>query len=219
MRVGVISDIHANKIALDAVLDDLPPVEALVCAGDIVGYNPWPADCVDIVRDRDIPTVMGNHDRMVVTNRNFRGNPMARAGVEHARAQLNETQHGWLTSLPEERTLFDGALKLVHGHPRDPDHYTYPEEFSSSLLGNERVLIMGHTHVQYSEIYESGMVLNPGSVGQPRDGDPRAAYAVIDVDSLSIEERRVTYDIETVQAAIEDAGLPTRTGTRLAKGR
>lgn len=219
MRVGVISDIHANKIALDAVLDDLPPVEALVCAGDIVGYNPWPADSVDIVRDRNIPTVMGNHDRMVVTNRNFRGNPMARAGVKHARAQLNETQHDWLASLPEERTLFDGALKLVHGHPRDPDHYTYPEEFSPNLLGDERLLIMGHTHVQYSEIYETGMVLNPGSVGQPRDGDPRAAYAVIDIDSLSIEERRVTYDIETVQAAIEDAGLPTRTGTRLAKGR
>lgn len=219
MRVGVISDIHANKVALDAVLDDLPSVDALVCAGDVVGYNPWPAECVDVLRDMAMPTVMGNHDRMVVTNRNFRGNPMARAGIKHARSALNEPQHAWLAALPPDLVLFDGALKLVHGHPDDPDHYTYPEEFGPGLLRDERALIMGHTHVQYSEIYETGMVVNPGSVGQPRDGDPRAAYAVVDLAAITVEERRVTYDIEAVQAAIEDAGLPTRTGTRLAKGR
>lgn len=219
MEVGVISDIHANKPALDAVLTDLPAVDAVVCAGDIVGYNPAPAACLAAVRDRDIPTVMGNHDRMVVSGRNFLGNPMARAGVKYAREQLTDEQTAWLADLPDERVLFGGRLKIVHGHPDDPDHYTYPEEFGPGLLGEETALIMGHTHVQYHERYENGIVLNPGSVGQPRDGDPRAAYAVLDLDERTVTEYRVTYDIEAVQAAIADAGLPDRTGARLAQGR
>lgn len=219
MQVGVISDIHANKHALDAVLDDLPAVDALVCAGDIVGYNPAPAACVTAIRDRDIPCVMGNHDRMVVSGRNFLGNPMARAGVQHARDQLTDDQTTWLAELPDELTLFDDRLKIVHGHPDDPDHYTYPEEFGPGLLGEETALVLGHTHVQYHERYETGIVLNPGSVGQPRDGDPRAAYAVLDLDDPLVTEHRVTYDIDGAQAAIDAAGLPDRTGARLAKGR
>ena len=93
-----------------------------------------------------------------------------------------------------------------------------PEEFSPALLGDEDALIMGHTHVQHHEVYDEGVVVNPGSVGQPRDDDPRAAYAVLDLNDLSVEERRVEYDIDAVQAAVEDAGLPSRIGSRLALG-
>jgi putative phosphoesterase len=218
MQVGVISDIHSNLVALEAVLADIESVDRLVCAGDVVGYNAHPAECIEVVRDREIPTIMGNHDRMVATGRNFRGNHMARAGVEHARAELEEETIEWLAGLPAERSLFDGRVKVVHGHPDDPDHYTRPEEFSAQLLGEEDALITGHTHVQYHETYPEGVVLNPGSVGQPRDDDPRAAYAVLDLDDLGIEERRVEYDVEAVQEAIEDAGLPRRTGSRLARG-
>jgi putative phosphoesterase len=218
MRVAVISDIHANRVALDAVAADLPDVP-VVCAGDVVGYNPWPAGCVAWVRGRDVPTVLGNHDRMVATGDNFGGNPMARAGITHAREQLDDEQVGWLGSLPAERTLFDGRLKVVHGHPEDPDHYTYPREFSPELLGGEDVLVVGHTHVQAHERYEEGVVLNPGSVGQPRDRDPRAAYALVDLADLEVEERRVEYDIEQVVEAVGDAGLPERTGDRLREGR
>jgi putative phosphoesterase len=219
MRVGVISDIHANRVALEAVLADMPEVDRLVCAGDVVGYNPHPAACVAAVRERDVPTVMGNHDRMVVTGRNFRGNHMARAGVEYAREHLEEEAIEWLSGLPDERTLFDARVKVVHGHPDDPDRYTYPEEFSPRMLDGEDVLIMGHTHVQHVERYGEGIVMNPGSVGQPRDGDPRAAYAVVDPDALDVEEHRVAYDVESVQADVEAAGLPRRTGSRLGKGR
>ena len=83
MLVGVISDVHANRVALRAVLEDMPEVDRLVCAGDVVGYNPWPADCVDVLRDRDAPTVAGNHDRAVVTGAGFGANGMAHAGVEY----------------------------------------------------------------------------------------------------------------------------------------
>jgi putative phosphoesterase len=219
MQVGVISDIHGNKVALETVLEDMPPVDALVCAGDVVGYNPWHADCVETVRETEIPTVMGNHDRAVAGGGQFAFNSMAGAGVEYARETLDEAQIAWLGDLPETRTVFDGRVKLVHGHPDNPDRYTFPEQFGPQLLGEEEVLVMGHTHVQHHERYDDGIVMNPGSVGQPRDGDPRAAYAVLDLDDHSVTDYRVTYDIERVQQAVDAAGLPDRIGERLAEGR
>jgi putative phosphoesterase len=219
MQVSVISDIHGNKVALEAVLDDMPSVDALVCAGDVVGYNPWHAECVEAVRERDVPTVMGNHDRAVAGGGKFAFNSMAGAGVQYARETLDDEHLAWLGSLPETRTVFDGRVKLVHGHPDNPDRYTFPEQFGPHLLADEEVLVMGHTHVQHHERYDDGVVMNPGSVGQPRDGDPRAAYAVLDLDERSVTEHRVEYDIERVQKAVDAAGLPDRIGERLAEGR
>ncbi len=219
MQVGVISDIHANLIALEAVLDDFPAVDALVCAGDVVGYNPWPAECVDRLAELEVPTVMGNHDRMLVTGSNFVGNRMARAGIELAREELSAEQEAWLADLPNDRLLFDERLQLVHGHPDDPDHYTYPKEFGPDLLDAAPVLVLGHTHIQGYEATDDGLILNPGSVGQPRDGDSRAAYAVLDLADLSVELHRVHYDIDAVRQAITAADLPERTGQRLVQGR
>ena len=219
MKVAVLSDVHSNLVALEAVLADLPDTDAAVCAGDVVGYNPWPAECVEIVRDRAIPTVMGNHDRAVASGTAFRFNAMAKAGVELARERLSAVQRDWLAALPDERREFGGRVKVVHGHPDDPDRYTRPEEFSPDLLGDEEVLVMGHTHVQHHEVYDEGVVMNPGSVGQPRDRDPRAAYAILDLDDRTVEERRVEYDIEAVQAAVAEAELPSKIGSRLSAGR
>ena len=219
MQLGVISDIHGNGVALDAVLADMPAVDGLVCAGDVVGYNPWHADCVDEVRDREIPTVQGNHDRAVAAGSAPHFNGMAQAGVEHAREQLSAEAIEWLDDLPVERRVADGRVKVVHGHPDDPDHYTRPGEFEPALLGDEDVLVMGHTHVQGHETYDEGVVMNPGSVGQPRDGDPKAAYAVLDLDDLTVEERRVDYDTGEVIREVEDQGLPRQIGFRLTQGR
>ncbi|SFR86405.1 phosphoesterase, MJ0936 family [Halomicrobium zhouii] len=219
MKLGVISDIHGNRVALDAVLADMPPVDRLVCAGDVVGYNPWHADCVDEIREREIPTVQGNHDRAVAAGSAPHFNGMAQAGVEHAREQLSDDQIQWLRELPVERHVADGRVKVVHGHPDDPDHYTRPHEFGPDLLDDEDVLVMGHTHVQAHEVYDEGIVMNPGSVGQPRDGDPKAAYAVVDLEEMTVDERRVDYDTGAVIRAVEDEGLPRQIGFRLAQGR
>jgi putative phosphoesterase len=219
MLVGVVSDVHANLPALEAVLDDMPTVDATLNAGDVVGYNPWPSQCVEAVRERDVPTVMGNHDRMVASGGNFRGNAMAAAGIDLARERLDDDQLAWLADLPDVRYCFSDRVKVVHGHPDDPDRYTYPATFGPEMLGDEDVLVLGHTHVQAHERYPEGVVLNPGSVGQPRDGDPRAAYAVLDLDDLTVDERRVEYDVETVAEAVADAGLPERIGSRLFEGR
>jgi putative phosphoesterase len=225
MRLGVIADIHGNLPALEATLDDLPAVDGLVCAGDVVGYNPWPVECVDAVRDREIPTVMGNHDRAVARDAGFRFNAMAKAGIEYARERLDEPRLSWLGALPDERHLVDGRVTVVHGHPDDPDRYTYPEEFSAGMLDGEDLLVTGHTHVQGHRVFDAGVVLNPGSVGQPRDGDPRAGYAVVDLDAgtggeaVTVEERRVEYDVDAVVATVRESGLPDRIGTRLYEGR
>jgi putative phosphoesterase len=225
MRLGVVSDIYGNRIALEAVLDDMPSVDGLVCAGDVVGYNPWPADCVATVRERGVPTVMGNHDRAVARDTAFRFNAMAKAGVDHARAALDDDALSWLADLPPERVVADGRVKLVHGHPEDPDRYTYPKEFSPRMLGDEDLLVTGHTHVQGHRVFADGVVMNPGSVGQPRDGDRRAGYAVVELTdgagggAVAVEERRVEYDVDAVVDAVREAGLPERIGTRLYEGR
>jgi putative phosphoesterase len=219
MRVGLLSDVHANRVALAAVLEDMPPVDHLVCAGDLVGYNPWPAAVVETLRERDVPVVQGNHDRILAAGRNFRGNEMARAGIEHARDQLSAAQIAYLGDLPTERRLFDGRVKVVHGHPSDPDRYTYPEDFGPHLLGEESVLVLGHTHVQHVEHTDSGFVVNPGSVGQPRDRNPEAAYAVLDLDALEVRTHRVPYDIDAVKRGVAEADLPLQTAERLSEGR
>jgi len=233
MHVGVLSDIHANRVALEAVFEDIEDqsVDALVCAGDVVGYNPWPAACVEAIREREVPTVMGNHDRAVASGTAFRFNDMARAGVTHSREQLSDDELEWLTDRPTERHEFGDRIHIVHGHPDDPDRYTYPQEFSADLVrGDAAVLVMGHTHVQGHAVFEderrreggsseTKIVVNPGSVGQPRDGDSRAAYSIVDLDAMAVEEHRVEYDIERVIEGVREADLPERIASRLEQGR
>jgi len=226
MRIGLVSDIHANRVALAAVLDDMPAVDDLVCVGDVVGYNPWPGECIDIVRERCSATVEGNHDRNVDTPGRYAANRMAQAGLEHAQRILDEDEREWLRSLPRRVELADGRVLLVHDHPETRDRYVYPGQFpglahyfEDGEFGGYAAIVLGHTHVQGVEQLAEGLVCNPGSVGQPRDSDPRAAYAVLDTDGMAVDLHRVEYDIQAVQDEIRRVGLPEGTGTRLAEGR
>ena len=223
MKIGLLSDVHANLPALEAVLEDLPPVDAVVCAGDVVGYNPWPSECVERIRSVASVTVRGNHDRMVETPRRYAHNEMALAGLEHAAAELSAAQREWLRSRPERTTVADGAYRLVHSHP-DPgerDSYVYPKDFAGlrPYLDDHDGLVLGHTHVQHRATVDGRVVVNPGSVGQPRDGDPDAAYAVLDTARNAVELRRTAYDVDRVRRKIEAEGLPSETAERLAEGR
>jgi len=222
MKVGLLSDVHANLPALDAVIDDMPAVDRIVCAGDVIGYNPWPAACVERVREVAGATVRGNHDRTVETPSRYRANRMAEAGLEHAKATLSDEQLDWLRGLSRTETFGGERYLLVHSHPAADreDAYVYPEEFSNldRHLDDYDGIVLGHTHVQGMRSVGDGIVVNPGSVGQPRDGDPGAAYAVLDTQRGEVELRRVRYDIDRVSEAAAKAGLPERTAARLYKG-
>lgn len=222
MKIGILSDIHGNLPALEAVLDDLSTVDEIVCAGDVVGYNPWPGECVERVRDVADVCVQGNHDRKVEHPTEYSHNEMARAGLEHAQRELSDEQVRWLSDLPRRTTIVDGYVRLVHSHP-DPEklgRYVRPRDFPRMrpYLDNFDALVLGHTHVQHRAYVDGRTIVNPGSVGQPRDGNPRAAYAILDTGEISFDLRPVEYDINRVIDKVEDSDSPVETGTRLLDG-
>ncbi|AXG08499.1 metallophosphoesterase family protein [Haloplanus rubicundus] len=222
MRVGLISDIHANLPALEAVLDDMPPVDDIICAGDVVGYNPWPRECLERVRAVSSLVVQGNHDRNVETPHRYEHNEMAHAGLELAQKELTDEQREWLAELPLRMEFAEDAYRLVHSHP-DPNRlgsYVRPAQFPKMrpYLDEYDGIVLGHTHVQHEATIDGRLIVNPGSVGQPRDHDERAAYAVLDTAADEVELRRVQYDINRVITRVEECELPTQTGTRLLDG-
>jgi putative phosphoesterase len=219
MRLAVLSDVHGNLPALEAVLADMPPVESVVFLGDVIGYNPWPQECIQRIWEVADIVLQGNHDRLVDTPEALRGNEMAYEGLRYARSQLTEEEKQWLTSLPEQGEV-DGFL-LVHSHPGEQDAYVLPRMFPRMrpYLNEHKGILLGHTHIQHEAVIDGRLILNPGSVGQPRDGDGRAAYALVDTESLDTEFRRVEYDHWVVVRAVEEAGLPVETSERLAEGR
>ena len=239
MRVAVISDIHSNLPALEAVLAALGHRDALWVLGDIVGYGPHPDGVVERLRDEGALAVQGNHDAAVlgrIPTGTF--NELARAAVEWTRATLEPGNADWLASLPEVREI--GDFTLVHGSPRDPLWeylFSVPAARINLAAFETPYCIVGHTHYQLSFIDDHGRVealladegerltlddrrciLNPGSVGQPRDGDPRACAMTIEVETGRVQWLRVAYDIERTQAAIRELPLPGRLADRLQLG-
>ncbi|MDQ2052823.1 metallophosphoesterase family protein [Natronolimnohabitans sp. A-GB9] len=209
MKVGLISDVHGNEPALAAVLEDMPEVDEVVHAGDVVGYGPYPKAVIETFREYDIVSIQGNHDRAALGDfhDNFHEIPKAAALWTADRLEFDEL--AYLDELPLELDLYDDHVHVAHGAPAKPNKYTYPEDFTDTLLGEESILVLGHTHMQTKSEFEDGIVVNPGSVGLPRDGDWRAAYAVLNLDSETVDLRRVEYPKEQVQDRIEKHGLPT----------
>ena len=225
MRVGLISDIHANLPALEAVLESMPDdLDGLVCLGDIVGYSAWPAECVDRIRKTCDVVVQGNHDRDLRQPDSY-GNEMARAGLEYAQSELTTEQMSWLAELPPSIHAFDDRLFVVHSHPENVDRYVSKGMFTSVgtyMSDATHILALGHTHrqaaVNMAKFSRHGWVVNPGSVGQPRDGNSTAAYAIVDLDTPLVELHRTEYPIEEVKRAHDDVGLPPKSAKRLEKG-
>lgn len=212
-HVLLLSDVHGNETALRAVIEDAPDVDAVVHAGDLVGYGPSPNACIDLLREHDAHAVRGNHDEALF------GGPAYEAGDEHAQATVSDANRAWLGECPETLSVFDGRVRVAHGHPDERFRYTYPADFHAGLLDGAEVLVLGHTHKQAARTFDAGTVVNPGSVGQPRDGDPRAAYAVLDIATGEVDPRRVAYDVDRVVERTAGTPVPEQTARRLAEGR
>ncbi|MEP6470081.1 MAG: metallophosphoesterase family protein [Chloroflexota bacterium] len=240
MRLAVLSDIHANLAALDAVRADLPEVDELWVLGDIVGYGPQPNEVVATLQEMGARSVMGNHDGAAIGQVDVSWfNPDAARAITWTASVIDENTRAYLAALPEVRR--SGELTAVHGSPRDPTwEYISDVAVAGANLAafDTRLCLHGHTHVpvvyrtddgQVQAVHpvpgspvsvETGRLLvNPGSVGQPRDGNPAASYLVIDMSANEAQFHRVSYDVMATQRLMRDAGLPPRLAERLSYGR
>ncbi len=240
MRVAVISDVHANEQALGVVLEEVDAwaPDAVWCLGDLVGYGPAPNRCCELVSARADICLIGNHDLLALGLLDVEHfNEEAAAAALWTRDELEERWRAFLSAL-EPSAAVDGA-ELFHASPRDPvwEYVLSAEAAYFSLLTTKAPLVLvGHSHVALAigldeaelhgglapagtEIELDGRwLLNPGSVGQPRDGDPRAAWLELDTEARFARFRRVAYPIERTQAEIREHGLPESLATRLAHG-
>jgi len=239
MKYAIFADIHANLEALNAVLQHANSngCDKFVCLGDIVGYNASPAECLEVVRGLDCPTVKGNHDEESSGNHSLeRMNAVAQKALLWTREQLSEEQKTWLRRLRMVRQV--GQFTIVHSTLDQPNAWNYVtnkfDAMSNFTYQFTNLCFHGHTHIprifvqspRVNLLEESEIVLeddnkyfiNVGSVGQPRDNDWRASYAVYDVESKKVSIQRVEYDIATTQAKIREAGLPELLATRLESG-
>jgi len=227
MLIGLLADIHSNLPALQAVLEEMELLGAqkLLCAGDLVGYNPFPNEVLEMVQRHRITCILGNHDRGVLSGDTSWFNEEAAEAIEWTRKRLDRGSIDYLRSLPSRLELELGGRPalMVHGSPNDDDEYVFPLTEDTWPYGSRgaRLVIMGHTHVQWTARYSSlGItVVNPGSVGQPRDLDARAAFALMDTKGLSVGLHRVEYDIDRTARAVIANGLPRWLADRLRDGR
>jgi len=239
-KIAIFGDVHANLEALEVVLRDCREqgVTEYLCTGDVVGYNASPHECLEIVRSLNCPVVKGNHDHYVASRQNLDDfNPHAAAGVMWTREQLSGEELEYLNGLPFCVTKM--GLTLVHSTMDHPENfgYVFDNQQAETNFIQQKTPLCFHGHTHCPMIYEKQMMgvfridpqdfklspgrkyfINVGSVGQPRDGDPRATYVIYDPQERTVVYRRLEYDIAAAQARIREAGLPDRLAERLAYG-
>ncbi len=250
MRYLIISDIHANLVALEAVLGvaEVQGFDEVWCLGDIVGYGPDPNECVAAVREVASIVLAGNHDWAALGKLDVSDfNPEARQAVEWTQEQLSDESRAYLEELPPRLDQVAELFTLAHGSPRHPiwEYIVYPSTAAENFDHFETPFcLVGHTHqpVLFRRDPEDGavqalmpaleyplplrraaeqgvrLIINPGSVGQPRDGDPRASFAIYDAEAGTLSYYRVAYDVAETQARMRAAGLPERLVARLEYG-
>ncbi len=244
MRYLIISDIHGNLHALESVLRDAAAIgyDAVLCLGDLVGYGADPSAVIQRVREiAPVKIVRGNHDKVAAgLEPAVLFNEVARRSIEWTRQTVSAEELAYLTALPKGPVVVNEALEICHGSPFDEDHYVFDQDDAARSIdaATSRVCLFGHTHLPAvftaaddpattgNGLAEDEMrlpangpaLINVGSVGQPRDGDSRAAYGLIDLDKGTVRLRRTVYDVQGAQRKIMKAGLPQWLALRLEKG-
>ena len=229
LRIAVLSDIHSNLEALESVITSLGTYDALFCLGDLVGYGAQPNEVIERVhRLRPQMLIAGNHDYAVANSDTSGFAPHAAAAVEWTRNELRQENMDYLMTLPQDAAFKDQGLqvKAYHGSPKDPlNEYIFsgtPEYIIISMIesAGADVLLVGHTHTPMNIRTGSGHMFNPGSVGQPRDGDPRASFGFLYLEGREVwfEVKRVNYDIDSAAKKILEQPVPRFLADRLYLG-
>ncbi len=245
MRLGILSDIHSNFEALESAYKALSSsaCDKIVCAGDVVGYGAMPKECIDFIRDKQIDTVRGNHDHYVASpNSDYVVQQYARDAINWTKANLDSERLAWLGALPFKMAV-DGVT-IVHAslEALDGEYWPYILDTKSAMfhffLQEGRYAFFGHTHIPLLFTFDGGQrieieilrsrslkggkdtkfLINPGSVGQPRDFDSRSSCCVFDTATGDLALIRTAYDVQKVQGQILAAGLPTLLAARLSRG-
>lgn len=238
MKIAVISDIHGNLYALEAVLKDIDARGAggIYCTGDLVGYGPCPNEVIEIIRKMKIPAVMGNYDDAIGNMRfvcgcDYKDEKSLRLGersIAWTKDHTSDENKLWLRDLPSQIRLSVSGLELllVHGSPGAINEYLYedtPEDYIDQILAGSRadVLICGHTHIPYAKRLRAGFLVNAGSAGKPKHGNPNATYALVEAQGglLQVDIVEVRYDFERTAREIENSGLPVDFAEIIRTGR
>ena len=236
MRIALFSDVHANLPALDAVLADVETqgAAARYVLGDLVGYSPWPNEVLERLQVEDIPAVMGNYDEGTGFDLPECGcaytDPIEKAlgdaSFAWTKVHTSAANKAWLRSLAREiRFEADGRrYLLVHGSPRRINEYLYEDKPDATFAriasgASADVIVCGHTHRPYDKMVDGARFINVGSAGKPKDGDPRACWALLDTAAGRLEFRRVAYDVEAAARAVEASELPSEFGPQLREAR
>ena len=255
MKIALFSDIHANLPALEAVWADIEEQQpdAIFCLGDLVGYNTWPNEVINFIRKRGIPTIAGNYDFGIGRRSDdcgcaYKTEPekeMGKISIAYTNEMVKEDERNYLRTLPAHLAIEfqlnndKQNIVLVHGSPRRINEYLFEDREEKSMIkileqADADILCFGHTHQPYHRVFNTGDLQTPhfrhainiGSVGKPRDGDPRSCYVILHVNSktsvdngsLNVEFRRIKYDVEKAAKAVEDSPLPNEYAEMLREG-
>ena len=226
--VAIIADIHSNIIALQEVMKSMKNVDHILCAGDLVGYNPWPNESIRFIQEKGIKSIMGNHDAAIVDGSYDTMNPQAKLALQYTHKKISQENIEYLNSISKKLTIQveDVSLCAYHGSPLSPlRQYVYPwapRRFLRTLVDmvEGEVLILGHTHIPMIFSFNDKLLINPGSVGQPRDKNPQASYMILQIEGkkINVEHHRVYYNIDVVMSKIIEDGLPIALAHRLKNG-
>lgn len=214
MKIAIMSDVHANLPALDAISNELENVDVIIHAGDLIGYNPFPNRTIEIFRRLEVASVAGNHDKGIKNPDTFNFHSSSLEVLKWTAERLTNENKAYLNQLPTEHQLNidNHTILIVHGAPNHPNRYVYPTDLTLELLEDVSdevdMLVWGHTHYPIVTKIEGVILLNPGSVGQPRDGDWRASYAIFNTTSSSVEIKRREYDIQRLIGRAKKENFP-----------
>lgn len=236
MKIAVISDVHANILGLQAALEDMQKqgISKIYCAGDLVGYAPFPNEVIELIQKHQIPTVMGNYDDAIGNMRFICGcdykdeqaQILGEKSISWTKEHTSEQNLAFLRSLPTEVKFEIGKQKvlIVHGSPRRLNEYLTESAADDYLLelveeAETDVLVCGHTHIPFHKVIQGKHVINAGSVGKPKHGKPSATYVTIDFEhKVRVDIQQVEYDYEAVARAIDESALPNEFAEKLRRG-